>query len=96
MSSDYRRYPDRSPDFDDKVPDDRVDGESIRDWLDDEHPSLPDDFAQGLADDIEEKRQSSGSAGAGVEGEGLGGDEYFDPDTGRWRDSETGQFVSKE
>jgi hypothetical protein len=86
------KYPDRSPDFEDRVPESKRSGPEIVDWLkDNTGDSVGDKFAEGLADDIAQMREEEGGP-VGAEGEGPG-DVYFDPDAGQWRDSETGQFT---
>lgn len=86
-------YPDRSPDFDDQVDPNKTDQQQIKQYLDENYgDTLPDDFKEGLARDIEKMREDTGGP-TGPEGEGPG-DIYYDPDSNAWRDSETGQFTS--
>lgn len=87
-------YPDRAPAFDNRVDRNKRDAEDIRKWLDENTgDSLPDDFKDGIARDLEKMRsESDGPQGPGGAGPG---DSYYDPDAGRWRDSETGQFTTE-
>lgn len=84
--------PDTVGDFDDIVPGQQRTATEIEDWLEENTgDTVGENLIEALGDRLEQVReQNDGPAGAS--GEGIG-TVYLD-DSGRWRDSETGQFVS--
>jgi len=75
------------------IPTDRMTQTEIRDYMNQEFPdeTVPAGLKEEIADRVSDKRASRTE-----ESDLSGGDYYYDEETGRWRDSNSGNFIPDE